>query len=80
MGVLDTHLKKQGTEYLVGNKCTYADLAFVTWHNAVPFITGEDGKIDIEGKYPTYHAWMKRMWDRPAVKKTLDDKNKAMGK
>jgi glutathione S-transferase len=79
MGVLETHLKKEGTPYLVGVKCTYADLSFVTWHNMVPFITGKDRKIDIEGKYPTYHAWMKRMWERPAVKKTLEDKAKAMG-
>lgn len=79
MGVLDTHLKQQETEYLIGDKCTYADLAFVTWHIMVPFITGEERKIDIEGKYPTYNAWMTRMLERPAVKKTLDDKAKAMG-
>jgi glutathione S-transferase len=31
LGVIDAHLKKTGTEYLVGDKCTYADLAFVPW-------------------------------------------------
>lgn len=79
MGVLDTHLKKQGTGYLVGDKCTYADLSFVTWHALVPFITGEERKIDIEAKFPNYDAWMKKLEERPAVKKVLDDRNAAMG-
>jgi glutathione S-transferase len=78
IGVLDTHLKKQGTGYLVGDKCTYADLAFVTWHVLIPYITGEERKIDIEGKYPEYDAWMKRMCAREAVEKAMADRAKAM--
>lgn len=64
----------------MGNKCTYADLAFVTWHNLIPFLTNEDSKIDIEGKYPQYDAWMKRLLERPAVKKMMADKAKANSK
>ena len=75
MGVLDGQL--QGKQSLVGNKITYADLAFVTWHSLVPFILQED-KIDIEGKYPNYHRWMESMLARPAVKKTMEDKAAAM--
>jgi len=29
LGVIDTHLKETGGEYLVGDKCTYANLAWV---------------------------------------------------
>lgn len=85
ISVLNTHLQKQGGSssssaggavYLVGDKCTYADLAFVTWHILIPFLAGEDYKIDIEGKYPHYDAWMKRLLERPAVKKALADRSK----
>lgn len=81
ISVLDTHLQKQGGDapYLVGDKCTYADLAFVTWHNIVPYLTSGDKKIDIEGKYPKYDGWMKRLLERPAVKKMMADKAKASG-
>ena len=32
LGVIDAHLKKTGRQYLVGDKCTFADLVFVPWH------------------------------------------------
>jgi len=73
LGVLDSVLKDK--EYLVGDgkKCTYADLAFITWGVAVPFLT----KIDVAGSYPNYHRWMQALCERPAVKKVLEDKAKA---
>lgn len=69
MGVLDTAL--EGKEYLVGDKCTYADLSFVTWS-----LIGQSA-MDIEGfeikkELPNYTAWMERLLARPAVKKTLE--------
>ena len=73
IGVLDAHLKKAGSTYLVGDKCTYADLAFVTWGSMVPWLQGEE-KVDLEGKYASYDAWMKRLMERPSVKKVLADK------
>jgi glutathione S-transferase len=33
VGIVDHYLKQGGTGYLVGNKCTYADLVFVPWNN-----------------------------------------------
>jgi glutathione S-transferase len=30
-GVLEEHLKKTGSEYLVGSKCTIADIAHFGW-------------------------------------------------
>ncbi|OCK99932.1 glutathione S-transferase-like protein [Cenococcum geophilum 1.58] len=74
VGVIDRHLKKQGTEYLVGDKCTFADLAFVMWHQAMPRLV--DG-WDYQTEAPTFHAWNERLQSRPAVKKISEEKAKA---
>lgn len=33
VGIMEHYLKQNGTGYLVGEKCTYADLEFVAWNN-----------------------------------------------
>ena len=73
--VLDACLA--GKEWLVGDKCSYADLSFITWFQAAPYTdeTGQLGK-DLDAM-PNYSAWMKRMLERPVVKKVLEDKAKA---
>lgn len=69
----------EGKEYLVGDKCTYADLAFVTWDAIVPWIFGDEYKeLNIENNYPNFFAWNKRVTARPAVKKVLADRQAAM--
>lgn len=75
VGVIDRHLKKQGTEYLVGDKCTFADLAFVMWHQTMPMLV--DG-WDYQTEVPAFHAWNERLQSRPAVKKIFEEKAKAM--
>ena len=40
-GVIDAQLKKTKSEWLVGDKCSYADLAFVPWYWLCPAIMGE---------------------------------------
>jgi glutathione S-transferase len=82
VSVMDAHLRAQGTDFLVGDKCTYADMAFVPWGLAVPFLTkgGESGvSLDLEARYPSYDAWMKRVCARDGVKKALEEKAKAAG-
>ena len=74
VGVIDRHLKKQGTEYLVGDKCTFADLAFVMWHQTMPRLV--DG-WDYQTETPAFHAWNERLQSRPAVKKIFEEKAKA---
>lgn len=74
--VLNTAL--EGKEYLVGDKCTYADLSFVTWASIAPFAAGPV-KIDWEA-YPNYKKWLERLTARPAVKKVMEDKQKANAK
>lgn len=79
LGVLELQLsggvKKTGErEWLIGDKCSYADLLFVPWNNALGFIfTGapEDVKLDFEKEFPKVYAWHQRMLARPAVAKAL---------
>ncbi|KAF5020207.1 hypothetical protein F66182_7772 [Fusarium sp. NRRL 66182] len=70
VGVLDAHLKKQGTGYLVGNRITYADLMFITW--TYIFEERYPGEFDFS-KFGSYSAWMKEMRERTAVKKVWDE-------
>lgn len=63
----------EGKEYLVGDKCTYADLSFVTWAGMTPYLLGDE-KVDLKNDYPNYDAWIERLNARPAVKKVLQDK------
>lgn len=74
--VLDKAL--EGKQWLVGNKCTIADLSFVTWDLMLPFIFGDDtGSLELEKNYPNYFAWNKRLMERSAVKKIAKDKTEA---
>ncbi|KAF2503083.1 glutathione S-transferase [Lophium mytilinum] len=75
VGVIDQHLKDTGAQYLVGDKCTYADLAFVMWDQFIPaFVKDWDFKTEA----PDFAAWNDRVVARPAVQKALTDKAKAM--
>jgi glutathione S-transferase len=71
IGVLDSSLA--GKKALVGDKVTYADLAFITWGSMVPWVMGEE-KFDVASEYPSYNEWMEGLLARPAVKKVLEEK------
>lgn len=64
--VLDTHLSANNASYLVGNKCTIADIAHYGW----VAIAGWSG-VDIE-EFPALKAWEERMEQREGVKKGRD--------
>lgn len=68
--VLDKML--EGKEYLVGDKFTYADLAFIPWNTLITPIEGVYPEWETEKNYPNYTAWHARMVARPAVKKILE--------
>ena len=61
--VLDTHLKKSTSGYLVGDRCTIADIAHWGWVYA-----GFWAGVDID-EFPTLKAWTERMLARPGVEK-----------
>lgn len=60
-GVLDKHLSQSKSGYLVGNKCTIADIAHWGWVHSAHW-----AGIEIE-EFPHLKAWEERMLKRPAV-------------
>lgn len=62
-GVLNKHLEKSTSGYLVGDKCTIADIAHWGWI-AAAFWAG----VEIDD-FPALKAWEERMLARPAVEK-----------
>ena len=76
-GVLDGVLA--GRNWLVGEKCTFADLAFLTWQTSILKII----EYDQAKEFPNVQAWIDRMSERPAIKPFLaerDAKMAALGK
>lgn len=64
--VLDTHLEKTGQPFLVGNKCTIADITHIGW-----ILWAGWAGVDID-EFPTLKKWEERMMARPAVKQGND--------
>lgn len=72
-GVLDRVL--HGKEFLVGDKFSYADAAFVTWY-AIVFLFAD--RVNLETDFPSLNAWLERLKARPAIAKILQDRDAAM--
>jgi glutathione S-transferase len=79
LGVLDNVLSKQ--EWLVGDKCTIADLSFIKYTDyAVTKLLGPD--FDFAAEYPNAYKWHTRMLERPAIKtvfKNKDERKRLVG-
>ncbi|KAF4210351.1 hypothetical protein CNMCM5878_004514 [Aspergillus fumigatiaffinis] len=75
-GVLESILKTR--EWLVGDKCTYADLCFLPWQRwASKYATNPD---TLDDDFPHVAAWYKKLISRPAVKKVFKDQDQAIEK
>lgn len=61
--VLDTHLATSTSGYLVGDRCTIADIAHWGWVTAAGW-----AGVDIE-EFPALKAWEEKMLQRPGVEK-----------
>ncbi|ROW03182.1 hypothetical protein VPNG_08172 [Cytospora leucostoma] len=83
-GVLEGHLGRQkeeagagdgdgdgsgGGPWLVGNKFSYADLAFLSWQRAIPIVFGKE--VYDPDEFPLVKDWVHRMLARPAIAKAL---------
>jgi hypothetical protein len=79
LGVLEDILsKKGGTEpCLVGDRITYADLAWVPWNHRLDAILGVPKDKMFEG-FPTVQAWHERMIARPSWIKASELRIKCM--
>ncbi|KAI1332114.1 glutathione S-transferase [Xylariaceae sp. FL0255] len=74
-GVLEIALsaaKKRGSDdpYLVGDKLTFADIAFYSWQWTIVFALGND-VIDYAAA-PTVKAWFEMIGERASIKKAME--------
>ena len=66
-----------GKEYLVGDKFSYADLAFIPWYWLL--ISFEEAfKKQVEDENPNFKAWNDRLNARPTVKKVFEERPAAL--
>ena len=72
--VLEGHLSKQkeGEEWLVGGKCSYADIAFISWQMTIAKVTKKE-EYDVDN-YPHVKAWIARMLEREGTRKGYESK------
>jgi glutathione S-transferase len=65
-------LARNGTGWLVGDKCTFVDLSFITWAAVGEGLLQESNKASkLEENYPRYTAWLKSMGERNKVAKCM---------
>ena len=80
LGVLERHLSgpapREGEDgvcgprqWLVGDKMTYADLAFVPWNHLAAALLPIGSTVDPLEEFPHVDAWHRRMVSRPAFRK-----------
>ncbi|CZR69146.1 related to theta class glutathione S-transferase [Phialocephala subalpina] len=79
LATIDTAL--DGKTYLVGDKCTIADLAFVNWDLTLDVRLKGDPEAALREQrkalYPNRWAWHHRILERPAVKKMIQTQKEA---
>lgn len=66
VSVIDRHLSAVGTSYLVGEKYTYADMAFIPWFD----IAYEEKWLAEDDSH--FCKWYKRISQRPISSKLMD--------
>lgn len=72
-GVLNSVL--EGNNYLVNDKCSYADLVFVSWFEVLPWAT--ESEVDLEKDFPNVSRWLETLKSRPSVITGLGAKSAA---
>ncbi|KAI8996236.1 glutathione S-transferase [Trametes punicea] len=72
--VLDSVLSKR--EWLVGDKCTVADLSFIPWNviAVTLFLKDHSGFNSLESDFPALNKWHNALMARPAVQKVYATK------
>ena len=73
---------RSSTDWLVGEKCTYADLAFVMWNAQLDYIMQGHGWNIAD--YPNFKRWQEAMLARDSLKKVMswlmDEEVKSTGR
>ncbi|KAL2365327.1 hypothetical protein RJZ56_001707 [Blastomyces dermatitidis] len=65
----------EGKQWLVGDKCTYADLSFMPWNNRLDLLLESPDPL---APYPNVQAWQRRMEARDSWKKAMEVRKKYM--
>ena len=74
--MLDGVLKDR--EWLVGEKCTFADLSFLPWNDRIDMIVLSKSIDEIKAKYPNFAAWQARMVTRDSWKQAMETRSQLM--
>ncbi|KAL8665158.1 MAG: hypothetical protein Q9168_007761, partial [Polycauliona sp. 1 TL-2023] len=75
LGVLESSL--DGKQWLVGDKCTYADLSFVTWNDRMDMVLGIPDSNPLK-EFPNVEGWHHRMSSRESFRKAMEIREKLM--
>lgn len=68
-------------KWLVGGKCSYADLSFVMYHVVIDLQTGGDGgEESMMKQFKHLWAWNQRLLQRPSVAKVCQMREDLMAK
>ena len=70
INVLDKQLCQ--SDWLVGDKCTYADLSFVTWSHVMDGMLKQMDRKSVLDQHPFYLEWLRKMGERPSVSKCIE--------
>ncbi|KAK9369378.1 glutathione S-transferase Ure2-like protein [Lipomyces kononenkoae] len=77
-GVLEGHLAQQKVQadgdgpWLVGNKYSYVDLAFISWQTLITKVIGKSELYNID-EFPHVKQWLGRMGSRKQVQAVLGE-------
>lgn len=74
--VLDGILKDR--DWLVGDKCTFADLSFLPYNDRIDMLVLSKPIDEIRTQYPHFAAWQGRMVERDSWKKAMETRNQLM--
>ena len=75
LGLLNDELADK--EWLIGGKCSAADLSYVPFQSRVAAIMGADAP-DMDVEFPKVEGWFKRMVGRGTVGKVLRERDEAL--
>ncbi|KAK2010041.1 glutathione S-transferase [Colletotrichum eremochloae] len=82
LGVVERQLVKTGHPYLVGDKCTYADLMYIPFHlvlaDKLMRNVSNDFEQEWKEKFPRCYEWNMRIVRRESVQQALEEKYRAM--
>ncbi|PON28816.1 URE2 [Trichoderma gamsii] len=68
LGIIDAHLCRQGTDYLVGDRVTYADIMFLPYCRGLATVIYPE--LDTS-QWKNYSAWISRIAERPSIARAL---------